>query len=60
MSTDWDVWKEHGKGVNIEMVLQIMKQNAENVKKLLIAAIPKINYVDCQCKEDIKTSIIGG
>ncbi|MDP3765260.1 MAG: S-methyl-5'-thioadenosine phosphorylase [Nanoarchaeota archaeon] len=60
MSTDWDVWKEHGKGVNIGMVLQIMKQNAENVKKLLVEIIPKIKYLDCQCKEDIKTSIIGG
>ena len=60
MSTDWDVWKEHEEGVNIEMILQVMKQNAENVKKLLIAAIPKINYEECQCREDIKTAVIGG
>lgn len=60
MSTDYDVWHPHEEGVNIEMILKIMKQNAENVKKLLIAAIPKINYADCQCKEDIKTAIIGG
>ena len=60
MSTDYDVWKEHGEGVNIEMILQVMKQNAENVKKLLVASIPKINYIDCQCREDIKTAVIGG
>ena len=60
MSTDFDVWKEHEEGVNIEMILKIMKQNAENVKKLLIELIPKINYTECQCGEDIKTSIIGG
>ena len=60
MSTDYDVWKEHEQGVDIQMVLQTMKQNAENVKKLLIATIPKINYEECQCKEDIKTAIIGG
>ncbi len=59
MSTDYDVWKEHEKGVNIGMVLKIMKQNAENVKKLLVAAIQKIKYEACQCKEDIKTAIIG-
>ena len=59
MSTDWDVWKEHEDGVNIEMILKVMHQNAENVKKLLLAAIPKINYVDCQCREDIKTAVIG-
>ena len=59
MSTDYDVWKEHEEGVNIAMILQVMKQNAENVKKLLIAAIPKINYEECKCKEDIKTAVIG-
>ena len=60
MSTDYDVWKEHESGVNIEMILRVMKQNAENVKKLLIAAIPKINYIECKCREDIKTAVIGG
>ena len=44
MSTDYDVWKEHEQGVDIQMVLHTMKQNAENVKKLLIAAIPKVNW----------------
>ncbi len=60
MSTDYDVWRGHGESVNIGMVLETMKKNAENVKKLLIAAIPKINYEECQCREDIKTSVIGG
>lgn len=60
MSTDWDVWKEHEQGVNIEMILQTMRKNAENVKKLLLASIPKINYIDCRCREDIKTAVIGG
>ncbi|MBI1935359.1 S-methyl-5'-thioadenosine phosphorylase [Candidatus Woesearchaeota archaeon] len=59
MSTDYDVWKEHEDGVNIAMILQVMKQNAENVKKLLLAAIPKINYEECQCREDIKSAVIG-
>ncbi len=59
MSTDYDVWKEHEEVVSIGMILQIMKQNAENVKKLLIATIPKIKYNDCQCREDIKASVIG-
>ena len=60
MSTDYDCWHEMEEGVNIGMVLKIMKQNAENVKKLLIAAIPKIKYNDCRCREDIKTAVIGG
>ena len=60
MSTDYDVWKPHENGVNIETVLKVMKQNAENVKKLITKVIPKIDYVECQCREDIKTAVIGG
>ena len=59
MSTDYDCFKEDRPAVTIEEVLKVMKQNADNVKRLLIEVIPKINYIECQCKEDIKTSIIG-
>ena len=59
MSTDYDCWHSTEEGVNIEMVLKTMHQNSENVKKLLLAAIPKIKYMDCKCREDIKTSVIG-
>lgn len=60
MSTDYDVWKPHEEGVTIEMILKVMHQNAENVKKLLIQAIPRIKYMECQCREDIKSAVIGG
>ena len=60
MSTDYDCWRDSEEGVNIEMVLKTMHQNAENVKKLILAAIPKIKYNECRCMEDIKSSIIGG
>ena len=59
MSTDYDCWKKHEEGVNIEMILQTMHKNAENVKKLLLNAIPKIKYSDCQCREDINSAVIG-
>ena len=60
MSTDYDCWHKSEEGVNIEMVLKIMHQNAENVKKLILNVIPKVHYSECKCKEDIKTSVIGG
>lgn len=60
MSTDYDVWKEYEEGVNIGMVLQTMHKNADNVKKLILKVIPKIKFTECQCREDIKTAIIGG
>ena len=60
MSTDYDCFMEDRHHVTIDEVLSMMKQNADNVKRLLLEVIPKINYVECKCKEDIKTSIIGG
>ncbi len=60
MSTDYDCWHESEEGVNIEMVLNTMHKNAENVKKLILKVIPKIHFTECQCREDIKTAVIGG
>ncbi|MBI2656569.1 S-methyl-5'-thioadenosine phosphorylase [Candidatus Woesearchaeota archaeon] len=60
MSTDYDCFLEDRPEVTIKEVLKVMKQNADNVKRLLLEVIPEINYADCKCKEDIKTSVIGG
>ena len=59
MSTDYDCWHQSEEEVNIGMVLQIMKKNAENVKKLIIETIPKIkDNPDCRCRQDIKGAVI--
>ena len=50
MSTDYDCWKEGEEPVTWEMILERMKQNSDNVKKLLIKTIPKIDFYDCECK----------
>lgn len=42
MSTDYDCWKEGEEPVTWEMIVEIMKKNADNVKKLLMKTIPKI------------------
>jgi 5'-methylthioadenosine phosphorylase len=42
MSTDYDTWREGDDHVTWEMILKIMNENAEKVKKLLINVIPKI------------------
>jgi 5'-methylthioadenosine phosphorylase len=42
MSTDYDCWKEDEEPVTWEAVLEIFKQNAENVTNLLVEVIPKI------------------
>jgi 5'-methylthioadenosine phosphorylase len=50
MSTDYDCWKEGEESVTWEMILSIMQKNADNVKKLLVSAISKIENKECVCK----------
>lgn len=42
MSTDYDCWKENEEPVTFEMVMKTMKNNSENVKKLILDVIPRI------------------
>ncbi|MBI4824207.1 MAG: S-methyl-5'-thioadenosine phosphorylase [Nitrospirae bacterium] len=50
MSTDYDCWKEGEEPVTWDMIVDIMTKNSENVKRLLINTIPKIKYIECQCR----------
>lgn len=45
MSTDYDCWKDDEDSVTFEMVLQRMAENAEKVKQLIIATIPKLHPI---------------
>jgi len=58
MSTDYDCWRESTESVTIEEILRVMGENSEKVKRLIIASLPKIQHLECQCREDIKTSVI--
>lgn len=61
MSTDYDCWHEAEKSVDIQMVLKIMAQNAENVKRLISKVIPEIKETKtCGCDELINGAVIGG
>jgi 5'-methylthioadenosine phosphorylase len=42
MVTDYDSWKDDGEHVTIEMVLELLHQNAETAKKIIRKVIPKI------------------
>ena len=53
MATDYDCWKKGEDSVTFEMVMRRMKKNADNVKKLLIKVISKINFYKCECKNII-------
>jgi len=51
MATDYDAWREGKEAVTWEMIVEVMKHNAENVKKLLLDVIPKIDFVSCSCQK---------
>ena len=57
MSTDYDCWKEGEEPVTWEMILSIMSKNVENVKKLLLKTISRIENseeADCRCRREEK------
>ncbi len=57
MATDYDCWRAE-ETVDIATVLEVFKSNVENVKKLLLETIPKINFTECDCQKHIDGAII--
>lgn len=49
MSTDYDCWKQDEEPVTWEMIQKTMNQNADNVKRLIIEAIPNVKDAACSC-----------
>jgi 5'-methylthioadenosine phosphorylase len=50
MSTDYDCWKEEEEPVTWEMIQERMADNSQNVKRLILAAIPGIRRTGCACR----------
>ena len=53
MSTDYDCWREGEEPVTWNMIVERMKQNSDNVKRLLLNTIPKIKSEKCSCNENV-------
>ena len=49
MSTDYDCWHEEEEPVTWEMIVKVMKKNADNVIRLFLDVIPKIKEYDDVC-----------
>jgi 5'-methylthioadenosine phosphorylase len=49
MSTDYDCWKEGEEAVTWEMIVKIMRQNADNVKRLILETLAKVARTECGC-----------
>jgi len=58
MSTDYDCWHVSKVPVTAEMILSVMKKNAENVTKLILESVKKINFEECECKKAVKSALI--
>ena len=50
MSTDYDCWKDDEEPVTWDIIVQTMKENAENVKQLILTTVPRILYLECECR----------
>lgn len=58
--TDYDVWHTSEEPVTVEMVMKILQQNTENVKKTVqyLAANPMPSERSCDCSQALKNAII--
>jgi len=54
MSTDYDCWKIDEEAVTWDEILRVFEENADNVKKLLVSAIPKVKALG---EDSIKSKI---
>ena len=58
MSTDYDCWHESEEPVTWELIQKTMNSNVANVKKVLLAAIPAIDFNECDCRGAVGQSIL--
>ena len=57
MVTDYDVWAE--KPVSTKKVMETMRKNVENFKRLIVEAIPQIpKERNCSCGFSLKDALI--
>jgi 5'-methylthioadenosine phosphorylase len=58
MSTDYDCFMETKENVSWDQIMKIMTRNAENVIAIFLDVIPKIDYLECSCREAIKSALV--
>ncbi len=59
LSTDYDCWYEHSEDVNATMVIEIMKKNVENAKKVIKRLVKEIDPEEvCSCNNALANSIV--
>lgn len=57
--TDYDCWRESEETVSVEMIIQNLRQNTENAKKIIRKVIAQIRQErKCTCKDALKYALI--
>jgi 5'-methylthioadenosine phosphorylase len=57
--TDYDCWHPSHDSVTIDMILNNLRNNIDNAKKILKAVVPKLSKErQCSCKDALKFAII--
>lgn len=57
--TDYDCWKEEEEAVTVEAILKILKQNADNAKRIISEAVAKIpDDRSCSCATALATALV--
>ncbi len=58
LATDYDCWKDND-AVNAFDILEIIKQNVNNAKKIIVETIKNIQEVrHCNCKDSLKNALM--
>jgi 5'-methylthioadenosine phosphorylase len=58
MSTDYDCFMTSKENVSWEQIARIMAGNIDNVIRLFLDVIGKIDYGDCRCREAIDSALV--
>lgn len=58
--TDYDCWKEDEANVTTDMIIKVLKDNADNAKKIIAAVLKDLdqNMESCTCQQTLKTAMI--
>jgi len=57
--TDYDCWHEEHDDVSVDQVIQVLKQNVENAKKVIAKAVESLpNDRSCKCATALKNAIL--
>ena len=57
MVTDYDCWHEGHEDVSTSLILDVLKQNSENARKLVAAAIPIIGALEAPFPSGVHTAL---